>query len=87
MATLADGTIEQTIRKQAGHGPYLWAVVWIDGRTHQQNVTVYSYWEDAANFRDALQANGHEAQIDLAVDNVRRVPMAVYHVPAVEVRP
>jgi hypothetical protein len=85
MATLPDGTIEQTVHKQAGHGPYLWCCVWIDGRTRQQNISVYSFWQDAAAFRDAIQANGHEAQIDLAVDNMRRVPAGTYHLPALEV--
>ena len=72
MSTLADGTIQQTIHKQAGHGPYLWAVVWTDSRNGTSNVSVFSFWEDASQMRDRLQANGHAAQIDLAVDNTRK---------------
>jgi hypothetical protein len=71
--TLPDGTIQQTIHKQSGHGPYLWAVVWFDARNGVQNVSVYSFWGDAAQMRDRLQANGHIAQIDLATDNTRKV--------------
>ena len=83
MATLADGTIEQVVRKQPGHGPYLWAVVWIDGGTGQQNLTIFSYWEDATAFCTAIEANGHTARIDLAVDNLRKFPMGAYHLPEV----
>jgi hypothetical protein len=71
--TLSDGTIQQTIHKQSGHGPYFWAVVWIDARNATQNVSIFSFWDDAASMRDRLQANGHEAQIDLATDNTRKV--------------
>jgi hypothetical protein len=81
--TRPDGTIEQVVVKQAGHGPYLWACVWIDGGTGRQNVTVFSYWEDASAFCSAIQANGHEASLDLAVDNQRRVPAGAFHLPEV----
>jgi hypothetical protein len=73
IVTLPDGTSQQTIHKQPGHGPYLWAVVWTDSRNNTQNVSVFSFWNDAAQMRDRLQANGHIAQIDLATDNVRKV--------------
>jgi hypothetical protein len=78
MATLANGTIRQTIDKQAGHGPYLWAVVWHNKRwmdagiTDTIEVSVFSFWDDAVEMRDRLQANGHVAQIDLATDNTRK---------------
>ena len=65
--------IVQTIEKQDGHEPYLWAVVWKDKQSGQQNVSVFSFWEDARERCEAFQANGHEAQIDLAVDNTRKV--------------
>lgn len=73
MSTLADGTIHQTIHKQPGHGPYLWAVVWVHSHTNETCVTVFSFWEDARSRRDALRANGHVATIDLAVDHTRKV--------------
>jgi hypothetical protein len=71
--TLPDGTIQQTIHKQSGHGPYFWAVLWFDARNGASNVSVYSFWDDATQMRDRLQANGHIAQIDLATDNTRKV--------------
>jgi hypothetical protein len=71
--TLPDGTIQQTIHKQSGHGPYLWAVVWFDARNGVQNISVFSFWDDADVFRKKLEANGHIAQIDLATDNTRKV--------------
>jgi len=77
LGTQSDDSILQLVHKQSGHGPYLWAVVWIDARTCEQNVSVYSFWEDARERCDAFQANGHVAQIDLAVDNTRKVSIEV----------
>jgi hypothetical protein len=85
MPTLSDGTIQQTVHKQSGLGPYAYVCIWIDARTAQQSVTVFSYWEDASAFCSAIQANGHRGTIELAVDNMRRVPAGAYHLPALEV--
>lgn len=74
MSTNADGTISTTITKQAGHGPYLWVVVWKDKDRPQDdaNLSVFSFWEDAKKRVEELQANGHEAAMNLGVDNMRR---------------
>ena len=73
MSTLSDGTIHQTIHKQAGHGPYLWALTRCGKDGGESSISIFSFWADAARAADAFESNGWITSIDLAVDNTRKV--------------
>jgi len=63
--------ITQTIKKEDGFGPYLWVVLWKD-KYGEQSVSIFSDWWDAKKASDNFIANGHEATIEVAVDNTQK---------------
>lgn len=68
-----DNLIKQTILKPAGMGPYFHVVVWRrkdnDVLESDLQTSVFCTWDDAAEFSDRIQANGHTLiTIDLGVD-------------------
>lgn len=49
-----------TIDKQEGHGPYFFVVEWRDARTKITSLVVFSHWDDAWKYHEAVISNGNE---------------------------